>query len=135
MSTFNRTLEEWENPTESAAWFSGGTGPSPYKGFAPLHHVPGCHDPKYILLDFLHIYHIGYGMDAAASSIVLLCNRGHFGNARKLDDNLAEAYARFDLWCKLNSRFTSIDEFSKQSFAMGKKLIIYAGFCGAPHCS
>ena len=74
-------------------------------------------------------------MDAAASSIVLLCNRGHFGNARKLDDNLAEAYARFDLWCKLNSRFTSIDEFSKQSFAMGKKLIIYAGFCGAPHCS
>ncbi|CAK8993732.1 unnamed protein product, partial [Durusdinium trenchii] len=51
-----------------------------------------CHDPKYILLDFLHIYHIGYGMDAAASSIVLLCNRGHFGNARKLDDNLAEAY-------------------------------------------
>lgn len=87
-----------------------------------MRQVPGCHDPKFILLDFLHIYHIGYGMDAAASSVVLLCHLGQFGGSRKMDDNLAEAYIRFDLWCKTNSRCTSIDEFSKQGFGMGKQL-------------
>ena len=42
-----------------------------------------------------------------------------------MDDSLAEAYIRFDMWCKTNSRCTSIDEFSKQGFGMGKHLGIY----------
>jgi len=104
---------------------SGGCGEPPYKGFAPLRQVPGCHDPKYILLDFLHIYHIGYGLDSAASAVVLLCNLGQFGNARKLDDRLAEAFGRFDSWCKRNKKTTSIDEFSKNGFGMGKRLGTY----------
>ena len=118
----HQPLKEWENPTETAAWRRDGAPELPYKGFAPLHHVPGCHEPKYILLDFLHIYHIGYGFDATASSIVLLAKLGQFGDARKLDDRLAEAYYRFDLWCKINGRFTTIDEFTSLSFGMGENL-------------
>ena len=114
------TLQEWNNPTESAKWRSGGAGSSPYKNhFAPLRQVPGCHKPQYILLDYCHLFHLGYGQDAAASTIILLCYLNHFGpSARKLDDQLAEAYESFSLWCHANRRPTSIDEFSKQSFSM-----------------
>lgn len=84
-----------------------------------MRQIPGCHEPKYILLDYLHIFHLGYGIDAGASSITLLCHLGYFGPGPSLDTKLAEAYRRFDLWCKTKRRTTSIDEFSKQSFGMG----------------
>ena len=92
----------------------------PYKGFAPMQLVPGCNSPRDILLDFLHIYHISYGLDAAASSIMLLCKLGHFGTARKMDDRLEEAFSRFDIWCKNRRRSTSIDSFSTIGFGMAK---------------
>lgn len=84
-----------------------------------MRQVPGCHEPKYILLDYCHIFHLGYGMDIGASSIILLCYLGHFGSHRKLDDRLEEAYRRYDQWCHDNCRTSGIDEFSKQSFGMG----------------
>lgn len=74
------------------------------------------------MLDFLHIFHLGYGKDCAASTIVLLSKLHHFGDFRSLDHNLAAAYDRFDRWCKQNGRFTAIDEFSTLGFAMGKYL-------------
>lgn len=116
-------LKEWENPTESAAWRSEGPGDPPFKSFSYMLQIPGSHAPKYITLDYLHIYHLGYGMDASASSIVLLCKLGHFGAARALDDKLEVAYNRFDGWCKANKRTTSIDSFSQQSFGMTKPLV------------
>lgn len=97
-----------------------GDADPPYKGFAPMRLVPGCNSPRDILLDFLHIYHIGYGLDVASSCIVLLCNLGHFGTARKQDDRLEEAFVRFDIWCKNGRRSTSIDGFSKIGFGMTK---------------
>lgn len=112
--------KEWENPREDASWRTDSCD-LPFKGWAPLHQVPGGgYNPEHIRLDFLHVFHIGYGMDAASSSIILLAKLGHFGDFRKLDDCLAEAFARFDLWCKGASHTTSIDEFSTQSFGMGK---------------
>ena len=116
-------LKEWENPTEQAAWRFAGPCPTPYKDqFAPIRQIPGCHEPKYILLDYCHVYHLGYGQDSAASAIVLLCFLGHFGTERKLDCRLEVAYKRFDLWRKATGRTTGIDDFSKQSFGMGKHL-------------
>ena len=70
----------------------------------------------------MHIFHIGYGLDATASAITLLAHLGHFGSERGLDNRLSAAYIRFDQWCKLNGRTTSIDEFTKLSFGMGPTL-------------
>ncbi|CAL1131631.1 unnamed protein product [Cladocopium goreaui] len=36
-----------------------------------------------------------------------------------MDNRLAEAYMRFDSWCKRNRHTTAIDEFTKASFGMG----------------
>ncbi|CAL1165200.1 unnamed protein product [Cladocopium goreaui] len=117
--------KEWQNPTESAAWRTSGDGGCPYKpGFAPLRHIPGCHEPKYILLDYCHVFHLGYGQDMAASSIILLSLLGHFGNERKLDNRLIAAYEKFDQWCRANHRTSAIDEFSKQSFGMGSLILM-----------
>ena len=121
----NLPLKEWQNPTDSAAWRFSGDGGSPYKpGFAPLRQLPGCHQPKYILLDYCHVFHLGYGQDMAASSIILLSQLGHFGNDRKLDNRLIAAYEKFDQWCHDTHRTSSIDEFSKQSFGMGSLVSI-----------
>ena len=109
-----------EQPNWKCQMAIGGPGPTPYKNhFAPLRQVPGCHKPQYILLDYCHLFHLGYGQDAAASTIILLCYLDHFGpSVRKLDDKLVDAYESFNLWCHENHRPTSIDEFSKQSFGM-----------------
>ena len=64
-------------------------------------------------------------MDCASSSVVLLAHLGHFGKARALDDNLEEAYNRFDIWCKTTRHTTSIDEFSKQAFEMGGQPLVF----------
>lgn len=84
--------------------------------------IPGSHLPKYIQLDYVHAWHLGYGEDACASSVVLLAHLGHFGQARSLDEKLEVAYQRFDHWCKTNKRTTSIGSFSKQAFGMGQCL-------------
>ena len=83
--------------------------------------VPGCGYRDAVLIDYLHVFHLGYGMDASASTIVLLSLLGHYGNARKLDTRLACAYDYFDDWCRREGRTSSIDAFSKLHFKMGKK--------------
>lgn len=88
--------------------------------------IPGCGYRDAVLLDYLHIFHLGYGMDSAASAIVLLAHLGHYGHARSLDARLAVAYDYFDDWCHREGRTSSIDAFSKAQFKMaGKK-----GFLG-----
>ena len=53
-----------------------------------------------MLLDYTHIYHLGYGMDSASS--IILCNLGQLDLASKLDVRLEEAYLNgFDLWANL----------------------------------
>ena len=116
-------LKDWGNPTEHAQWRDGGDGEWPFKGFSPLLLVPGSHAPRHVLLDYVHIYHLGYGMDACASAIMLLCHLGQFGSDKNMDDKLDQAYRVFDVWCKETStrtktRTTSIDGFSLQSFGV-----------------
>ena len=91
--------------------------------------IAGTHLPRHILLDYTHIFHLGYGIDASASSIVLLAMLGHWGEDRKLDTCLQQAYEQYDLWCKANHRTTSIDEFSRHAFGMGgclNSLIVFS---------
>ena len=131
------SVKEWENPCESALWRTDAVE-SPYKDeYAPMRSIAGAHEPRHILLDYTHIYHLGYGIDSGASSIVLLAMLGHWGEDRKLDNLLHQAYEQYDLWCKANHRTTSIDEFSRHAFGMGgclnsqlRILSLMCYFCG-----
>lgn len=83
--------------------------------------VPGFDDRRYVLLDFCHIFHLGYGMDIAASTIVLLAKKGQYGLQSKFDDRLAEAFVRFDSWCHRTGRTSSLHEFSARKFGMSNQ--------------
>ena len=71
---------------------------------------------KHVQLDYCHCFHLGYGVDMAANTIVFLARMRFFGNARALDNNLNAEYQRFSTWCGQNHRVTSITMFSKMDF-------------------
>lgn len=114
------TGDQWHDPRDSASWHTGGPGETPYKAGAPspFLDLPGSNLPKHVQLDYCHCFHLGYGVDMAASTIVLLARMHFFGNARALDNNLNAAYHRFSSWCAQNHRVTSITMFSKMDFDM-----------------
>ena len=114
------TAADWHDPRDSSKWHTDGPGPTPFKPGAssPLLDVPGCNQPRHVQLDFCHAFHLGCGIDMAASTIVLLAKLGHFGPARKLNQRLGEAYSRFSSWCAANCKVTSINRFSKLDFDM-----------------
>lgn len=114
--------QEWESPFSTAAWRTDGHGPSPFKRKRiPLLKVPGFDDRRYVLLDFWPIFHLGYGMDITASTIVLLAKKGQYGLQSKFDDRLAEAFVRFDSWCHRTRRTSSLHEFSTRKFGMSQQ--------------
>ena len=99
-----------------APW-RGDPGPSPFKARrSPIISIPGCDKRSSVLLDYLHIFHLGVGMDTAASSIMLYAHLKHYGAARKMDDRLEVAFEHFDTWCHEQGRTSSLDEFSKDKF-------------------
>lgn len=87
----------------------------------PLLNLPGCNHQRYALLDYCHIFHLGYGCDIAASTVVLMAKLGHYGSARSLDGRLEVGYARFDAWCRVQGRVSSIDDFSSRGFGLRQK--------------
>ena len=94
--------------------------------------VAGFHLPRYINLDYVHIFHLGYGMDIGASSIVLLAKLGHYGTMRSFPKRLDEAYERFDAWCKEVQRTSSILRFSKEGFDMKDWFLASHAFLSQP---
>ena len=78
-------------------------------------------------LDIMHSFHMGYGIDEASSTVVLLCMLNVFGNCRALNDKLTTAYQQFSAWCAQNHMVTSITRFSKQDFDMVLKLPLLLG--------
>lgn len=82
--------------------------------------IPGGSSPHRIRTDPVHTYHIGYGKDETASIIMILVHMGHFGSRGSVDVKLESAYERFAVFCKTNSKHTSILEFSKKQFKISK---------------
>ena len=115
-------LQEWGNPASSEAWRRLGPGPSPFRPGCVLLRVPGLGTPEAVLLDFCHIFHLGYGQDIAASSVVLLAHLDHFDGCR-LKHKLETAYVRFDEWCRAHGHTSHIQAFSRQAFGMSSILI------------
>ena len=121
--------EDWENPREDAQWRDD-PGPSPFKARTiHLHAVPGLASRFSVLLDFVHIYHLGYGQDIAASSVCLLAELCHYTNDRAFDKRLDFGFQLFDAWCHSESRTSAIDEFSKDAFKMKKILGRTTSYC------
>ena len=114
------TADNWHDPRETAPWNTNGPGQTPYKDgpSSPLLGVPGCNLPHHTQLDFCHCFHLGYGVDMAASTIVLLAKLNFFGTYRSLNEKLKVAYGQFSAWCAKNHRVTSITRFSKLDFDM-----------------
>ena len=118
---------DWHNPTDEANWvqeYLTGVAPSPFKPGdpPPFLDIPGLGDACAMQLDYCHAFHLGYGIDAAASTVVLLAKIGHLGPGA-LDHRLEQAYVRFLAWCRLRKRTTSIKEFSKLKFDMGQTIL------------
>lgn len=118
------TAESWHDPTDAAPWTTSGPGPSPFKPGppSPFLDVPGAGGADGLLVDYLHCFHLGYGIDLAASTVVLLAQDRFFGYQRAFDDSLAAGYATFMKWCHENQRQTNIKEFSKLKFDMESNL-------------
>ena len=74
--------------------------------------IPGCDHARYMTLDYCHAFHLGYGMDMAASTIVLLAKL-EFHEGRSMNAHVHAAFRSFSSCCKDNKRTTSISDFSK----------------------
>ena len=106
-------------------WFCNGEGPSPFKRGppSPFLGIPGCDGARYMTLDFCHAFHLGYGIDMAASTVVLMASALNLYEGRSLDQRLHNAFRNFISWCKNNRRVTSVSDFSKLAFDMVSTLV------------
>ena len=113
------------NPRSGARWRLDGPGPLPFKPTLPnssVLSIAGTGAPKYVLLDYCHAFHLGYGQDLGASAIVVLALLSYFGTDRSLDSRLGNAFSRYTSWLKRSKKTSSLHDFSKKTFGMGSKL-------------
>ena len=117
--------QDWHNPKSDARWRLDGPGPLPFKLGMPnssVLSVAGTGAPKYVLLDYCHAYHLGYGQDLGASAIVVLALMSYFGTDRALDSRLGNAFVWYSSWLKTSKKTSSLHDFSKKTFGFGSKL-------------
>ena len=120
----------------SARW-RGTIGPdawvSAFKpGHVPLCDIPGLGQAFRIAPDTMHCFHLGFGQDLCASSIVILASFGIFKNNGSFDAKLEAGYDSFMDFCHRKGKTTSVDLFCKQKFGMASRLWLcnkYSKFC------
>ena len=98
-------------------------GSSPYwldPADIPLLQIPGMNQES-ILPDSCHCFHLGWGIDLAASGLVLLAKRGCFGNGT-LNDRLQAKYKTYTRWCSTEKRTTGISWWSTKKLDMASHL-------------
>ena len=92
--------------------------PSPFKhNRVPYFILPRGKEPQSYLPDTCHTFHIGFGVDMAASMVVCLCRLALFegvNHTQKLDTQLALAFRRYVEWCNRSHRYTSCREWSEK---------------------
>ena len=118
-------MQEWWRMDNEAPWRSpeNRPGPSPFKDCErPFSFLPAGDDPRNIKPDIVHTFHIGFGVDLAASIVVWLCKLGIFNNGQprqSLDDKLRCAYSSFREFCHETHRFTACDQWCLKKMGMG----------------
>lgn len=135
------SCEEWWNLGPGAPWRDARPGPSPFKPEGNVFSsLPGGDDPRRIAPDVVHTFHIGIGVDLAASCIVWLCFLGLFGghaSTRQLEEKLRMAYASFRAWCHDNKQFTACGQWCVKKLGMASFLLCTIGklFSSGAFCS
>ena len=87
----------------------------------PLLKIPGM-DATSILPDSCHCFHLGWGIDLAASGLVLAARKDLFGNHRNFNAKLQEAYRLFTGWCHQNGKTTGVNCWSLKKLDMASYL-------------
>ena len=121
--------EGWHNLGPAANWRRsiGARSSSPFHACRiPLMDIPGLDRPEYIHPDTCHCFHIGWGKDLAASSIILLAKKRHWPG-RSLDIRLEAAFADYISFLNARCKSTGVDGFSKQHFKMSSCLGLKGG--------
>ena len=76
--------------------------------------LPGAECPSRIRIDLAHTWAIGVGKDFCASSIIVLCRLGFFGNGA-MPKRLEKAHDHFREWCYFAKEHVQLKDFSFQS--------------------
>ena len=121
--------QEWFNMSVSAPWRcpSDRPGPSPYEECQPqpsLSLVPGAH-PLAAPPDQAHVFHMGWGKDLCASTIILLA-RLAWWSGTSLERRLAAAFNAFTAWRVAAGAYSSLTEFSLKKFKIKSRLGVEA---------
>lgn len=121
--------QDWWRYDSDAPWklAENRPGESPFKPEGnPFAIVPGGDSPNRIRPDMVHTFHIGFGVDLAASFVVWLCKLGKLGSngrpRQSFDDKLSLAYSTFREYCHIHKRFTACDHWSMKKLGMTSKL-------------
>ena len=121
--------QDWWRYDSDAPWklAENRPGESPFKPEGnPFAIVPGGDSPNRIRPDVVHTFHIGFGVDLAASFVVWLCKLGKLGSngrpRQSFDDKLSLAYSTFREYCHIHKRFTACDHWTVKKLAMSSKL-------------
>ena len=112
--------EWWDVKGVVKALTPDATNPDPFKQGArsPLRDLPLGDCTKYIKIDPAHTFAIdGVGKDFLASSIIILCRAGHFGNG-SIPHRFQNAYSNFIAFCNARKKNTSISEFDYSTFKL-----------------
>ena len=102
-------------------------GPSPYEERQPqpsLSLVPGAH-PLAAPPDQAHVFHMGWGKDLCASTIILLA-RLAWWSGTSLERRLAAAFNAFTAWRVAAGAYSSLTEFSLKKFKIKSRLGVEA---------
>lgn len=116
---FSGSCQDWWDMGDGADWRGDRPGPSPFKEIGNVFEtVPSMGAAGRIKPDLVHTFHIGFGVDMAASMIVYLLSVGVFGPWRSLDDGLACAYSKYREFCHDTHRYTACDPWCKKKMGM-----------------
>ena len=125
LSLWFHALKDWHVLDRGAQWRAsvGNRSSSPlHPCHIPLMQIPGLGVPEYVYPDSCHCFHIGFGKDLAASSIVLLAKKRQWPG-RSLESRMEHAFVHYMDFINRKQKCTSCDGFSKLHFKMSSNLV------------
>ena len=114
----------WQDLSRDAEWRqtieNRTTDPFWHNCRNPLLVIPGL-DQNQLMPDSCHLFHLGWGIDLAASGLVL-CAKLKVFPGRSLDAKLKVAFSKFLTWCTEQQKTSAISWWSYKKFDMAQKL-------------